>query len=235
MQVKILGLVMARKGSKGLPGKNFRQINGKPLIHYPLKLLTSIEQVESTYFSTDCINMWKYAKDNFPCIKNSAIRSKALSGDHVSSIDVINFVLDSVNQDNSFTHVLLLQPTNPQVKRATVLSVISKGEESKADAIITAHRVTSVTPSWMFSADNDENFVQRWLDQETNRARRQSHPSYFERNGAAYLFKLVNGLVNADPYFGLTEFVEIDRDQGIGIDNLSQFEIVKNFMRDEYE
>ena len=90
--IKILGIVVARSGSKGLPGKNIRECNGKPLVHWAAKALLESKKINHSICSTDDINIIKIVEKMG--IEVPFIRPKHLSEDDSSISDVVIHALD---------------------------------------------------------------------------------------------------------------------------------------------
>uniref|UniRef100_UPI004049E6E9 acylneuraminate cytidylyltransferase family protein n=1 Tax=Flavobacterium sp. TaxID=239 RepID=UPI004049E6E9 len=107
-----LFLIPAREGSKRLPGKNIKILDGIPLISHTLKLVLNIVSPKNICISTDSLDIIKIA--NELGIEVPFIRPSYLSGDSASSSDVLMHCLNfyeglGINFDN----VILLQPTSP--------------------------------------------------------------------------------------------------------------------------
>ena len=109
---KILSVILAREGSKGLPGKNIKKLHGKPLLAWPISASCKSKYVDKTILSTDSqlyadIGMSYGALCPF-------IRPKKLARDTSTSIDAlihaINFL---ISKNDIYDYVLLLEPTSP--------------------------------------------------------------------------------------------------------------------------
>ena len=110
---KIIVIVPARKGSKGIKSKNKKLLLGKPLVSYTLEICNLLPKNYFPYVSTDDEEIIKIADDYK--IKNNGIRPKNLSNDKALTLDVLNYELENVEKRLSikFDGVLLLQPTCP--------------------------------------------------------------------------------------------------------------------------
>ena len=109
---KILCLVTARSGSKGLKNKNIKILNNRPLLSYPIQAAKKSKFIDDIYISTDSK---KYANiANLYGAKVPFIRPKKLSGDKISSYSVIkHFFKYTVMQKIFFDVLILLEPTSP--------------------------------------------------------------------------------------------------------------------------
>ena len=108
---KIIVIVPARKGSKGIKSKNKKLLLGKPLVSYTLEICNLLPKNYFPYVSTDDEEIIKIADDYK--IKNNGIRPKNLSNDKALTLDVLNYELENVEKRLSikFDGVLLLQLT----------------------------------------------------------------------------------------------------------------------------
>ena len=112
--MKFLFFIPARKGSKGIPNKNLKNVNGKPLIYYTLSLVNKINQVDKEIFvSTDSKKILNYSKKNGH--KYNYLRPKKFSQDKSPIQDAIIHALKwlKYNEKKVFDAVVILQPTSP--------------------------------------------------------------------------------------------------------------------------
>ena len=106
--MKLIAFINSRSGSKGIPNKNIKKLNNKPLIQWTIELAKSIKLFDKIVVSTDSSKIAKIA------LKYGAevpfLRPKKLSGDNISGVEpVIHFLKKFDNIDN----IALLQPTSP--------------------------------------------------------------------------------------------------------------------------
>ena len=110
---KILPLIPARGGSKGVKNKNIHEVNNKPLIQYTIETAISTNIFDHIFVSTDSekiaeVSLKLGAKVPF-------IRPESLAQDESNSIDVMKHALEWFNENKGlqFEYLLLLQPTSP--------------------------------------------------------------------------------------------------------------------------
>ena len=109
---KILGLITARGGSKGLPRKNIRTLLGKPLIAWTIDQAIASDYLDKIVVSTDSKIIADISKDFGAEVP--FLRPKMLATDTATSVDVINHTLDYLTDKNQiFDYFALLEPTSP--------------------------------------------------------------------------------------------------------------------------
>ena len=108
--MKIIAVIPARAGSKGVPNKNIRLLNNKPLVYYSIKNALESKYITEVIVSTDSKEVEIIAKQMGANVK---WRNKELCGDEVTLDGVI---YDAI-RDKSCDYVVTMQPTSPTLKR----------------------------------------------------------------------------------------------------------------------
>ncbi|TOA20395.1 CMP-N-acetlyneuraminic acid synthetase, partial [Vibrio parahaemolyticus] len=106
---KVIAVIPARGGSKRLPGKNTKQLGGKPLIAWSIEAAKKSKYIDRVIISTDCKDIAEVARRYDGDVP--FLRPQELAGDTAGTNGVILHVLDQI--DESFGYVVLLQPTSP--------------------------------------------------------------------------------------------------------------------------
>ncbi|MEP0713747.1 acylneuraminate cytidylyltransferase family protein [Algoriphagus sp.] len=187
--MKILGLIPAREGSKGIPGKNSRTLGHQPLIAYSIKDGIAAHQLNNVTVSTDGADIAKIA------IAYGAevpfIRPKELAQDHTTSLAVVLHALEFFeNQGEFFDAVCLLQPTSPFRPPGFVDACIEKFVSTDADCLISVLEVPhEYNPHWTFEMD-EEGAMSIATGETTLIPRRQELPMAYHRDGSVYISKV---------------------------------------------
>ena len=181
---KVLGVILARGGSRRVPGKNVKNLLGAPLLAYICRAAGRAALIDRLIISTDDDEIMAVARDNG--VEIPFRRPVALAED-VPSEQVTLHALDWVEADdgNSYDIVVTFQPTTPYVETASIDSCIRQVIDSDAASCITAH-AASQPPEWQFEiGDSGEAhpYVAP-IDGETGVF--QSLPQRYLPNGAAY-------------------------------------------------
>ena len=127
--MKILSIIPARSGSKGIKNKNMIKFLGQPLIKRTIDLSKKLPYT-TTFVSTDSIKILRYAKKNN--VKFDYLRPKKLSKDNSNIIDAISHALEwFLNKNIYFDYLLLLQPTSPLRDLSEIKKIIRLTKKKK--------------------------------------------------------------------------------------------------------
>lgn len=187
--MRILGLIPAREGSKGIPGKNIRILGQQPLIAYSIKDGLAANYLTKVVVSTDGEKIAEIAK-SYNC-EVPFIRPKELAKDNTPSIDVVLHTLDFFEQKGEiFDAVCLLQPTSPFRPVGFVDECIQKFLNTKADCLISMQEVPhEYNPHWTFKMD-EEGSLSIYTGDTILIPRRQELPPAYHRDGSVYISKV---------------------------------------------
>jgi CMP-N,N'-diacetyllegionaminic acid synthase len=132
----MLAIIPARGGSKRLPGKNIKLLNGKPLIAYTIEAALQSRYITKVVVSTDCEEIAKIA-EQFGAIV-PGLRPEALSIDTASSNDVVKYIIEKMEFEHNIevNNCVLLQPTSPFRTVRHIDEAIELYKEKSADAVI---------------------------------------------------------------------------------------------------
>lgn len=186
--MRILGIIPARGGSKGVKGKNIKELCGKPLIAYTIEsaLKSNLSQI---IVSTDDIKIKEISEKfgaNVPFL-----RPDNLSDDSSSSLDVAIHALKYMEEINSFKYdaIMLLQPTSPFRDSEDINKCIKLMEENnEVDSVISVVDVGSNHPARMKYISNNLLIDPAFCEIKENQNRQELEPMYI-RNGVIYLTK----------------------------------------------
>lgn len=186
--MRINGLITARGGSKGLPGKNIAQAGGRPLIEWSIKAARE-SCIERCFVSTDSDEIAEV------CRKAGAevpfLRPAALAADDTPHIDVLLHALDWMETADLLPdYLVLLQPTSPLRLAIDIDSAVDIARNNDADSVISVFDAP-VHPYWIRSLDEQgciRDFM-KWPS-DSGYLRRQILPPAYAMNGAVYVLKV---------------------------------------------
>ena len=225
--MKFLLIIPARKGSKGVPKKNSRLLGNKPLIKYTIELAKKFKSDEVDILVTsDCEDILSIAK------KNSVIpylRSKELSDDKATMLNVVEDVLKHVNKD--YENIILLQPTCPFRKEKHLKEAIDILESKKYSSAISCIKVDDHHPARMYKIKND---LMEPLEPKYEKHNRQDLPNIYLRSGSIYaisveLFLKTRTFFQKDAYMILHE----SPIEAVNIDNELDFLLAQTIIQNK--
>ncbi len=184
--MRILGLIPARGGSKGIPGKNIRHLNGLPLLAYTASAAKRSSSLSSVVLSTDDETIAVVGRS---CgLEVPFIRPGVLATDTAKSVDVIQHALNFFEEKNLyFDAVCLLQPTYPFREAGLIDACVEKFIKTRSETLFTVQRIPhNYNPHWIFE-ENSEGFLSIATKDREIIASRQQLPAAFIRDGAVYL------------------------------------------------
>ena len=218
--MKPLVIIPARGGSKGVPGKNIKLLNGKPLILYTIEEARKAFNDDEICVSTDdekIINVVEEAG-----LKVPFIRPIELAHDNSGTYEVLLHALKFYEEKNYYPDTLiLLQPTSPfrtskQIKEAF--------EEYSNDIdMVVSVKKTKANPYYILFEENESGFLEK--SKNLSFKRRQDCPEVWEFNGAIYVINskaLKNGHINK---FKRIIKYEMDERSSHDIDSLFDWDI----------
>jgi len=178
--VKVLAVIPARGGSKGIPRKNIRMLAGKPLIAWTIRAAIDSGVVDQIVVSTDDKEIGEIALAWGAEVPG--LRPAALAQDETGSMDV---VLHVAAQIDAFDWLLLLQPTSPLRSADDIRGIMNLVFECGAHSAVSVCESPS-NPAWMYNID-EYGRLRSVLAVGKHVNRRQELPPAYQLNGALYL------------------------------------------------
>lgn len=197
--MRLLAIIPARGGSKGVPGKNSKLLGGKPLIAYSIEQAIASNSFAKIIVSTDDETIAQIA------IHYGAevpfIRPSELATDSASSIVVVQHAIDFLESKNEFFDaVCLLQPTSPFREKGFINKAIETFSSTNSDALVSVLQVPhEYNPHWVFEAV-ENGMLQIATGEKEIIKRRQELPEAFFRDGAIYLTKVA--IIKKGTFYG---------------------------------
>lgn len=221
---RVLALIPARGGSKGIPNKNIKDLCGKPLIAYSIEAALSSRLIDDTVVSTDSLDIANIAMRYGARVP--FMRSVSLAGDMSATIDV---VIDAVHRlweaGNVYGHLVLLQPTSPLRTTQDIDEAINTYIESGYGRLASVSEVND-HPILIRAIENGK--LKKLLDTSST-VRRQDMPSFYRVNGAIYIMRIDELKPDTSFNDSLIPYV-MPRARSIDIDEPMDFEIAEYIM-----
>lgn len=219
----VIGLIVARAGSKGIINKNKILINNKPMIDYTFDAVSKSVKLDKIILSTDDLDIIDLAKTRN--LKHIHKRPKELSKDNSNIIDLIRHLFEQ-NWFNLNDVIVLLQPTSPLRDFAHIDEAIIKfhANSYKSLVSITELEHSSHPEKLMIMSDGV------LIGQKEVKNRQSMLNKYYKRNGAIYISTTEEILINNSFISQLTGFYLMNKLDSIDIDDKYDLYFVKKLM-----
>lgn len=204
MDKKILGVITARGGSKGIPGKNIKNLCGKPLIAYIIEAAINSGVFDKIILSTDEKEISDVAK--IFGVETPFMRPAELAQDATSTLPVIQHAVNWLKENESYEsdYVAILQPTSPLVqpfhfKEATDLIL-----KTEADSVLSVSEIPENYNPCNAMLIEENGFLKLFNGNPVREriARRQDRPKTYHSAGLLYFFKTELLFDNEPNFYG---------------------------------
>ena len=219
---RVLALIPARGGSKGLPRKNILPLQGRPLIAWSIRAALECDLVDYVLVSTDD----KEIRDR--AIEHGArapfLRPPELATDTATTMEVIVHALEWLEKaGNRFDYLLLLQPTSPLRTSTHISSAFALLREKNGTGIVSVCEVDH-HPAWTNTLPADH-CMAGFLAADVRNVPRQQLPTCYRLNGALYLSEIA-ALKQEQGFVGPgTYALVMDRADSVDIDDQLDFDL----------
>ena len=215
--MRILGLINARKGSQGVPGKNTKRLDGKPLIGWTVETACACPSLSRIVVSTDCNQIAEIAQRFGADIP--FMRPSDLAGPTSLQIDTIRYVMERLEREehDHYDAVAVLQPTTPLRSVQDVEGCIAMMVEKNSDTVITVVRKAGSLLDTLYGLSKD-NVATPQVQKQDKGTIRQNLPETFLRVGAVYLIRRDTVLEKGRLYGDIVHAYEIPHERAFDID-----------------
>ena len=227
---KVLAIIPARAGSKGVKNKNIKSLNGKPLILYTIEEAKKSDQIDKIVVSTDSTEIADLSKIHG--VEVPFIRPKKLSTDSSLTYDVVKHCIEYYKSNGEhFDIILLLQPTTPFRTVETInKSVKILKNKSVYTSVVSVVDVEGNHPFRM--KEIKDNFLINYIDQGfENMNPRNELPKVYIRSGAIYAILTKNFYEEQSLVSNLCSPIILDKIETINIDSPLDFEFCEFFLK----
>ena len=184
--MRVLGLIPARGGSKGVPRKNLCVIAGKPLLEYTAVAALDAHRLSRIVLSTEDEEIAEVGRHYG--VEVPFLRPKALAQDTTPMLPVVQHALRMLTAaGDRFDAVCLLQPTNPLRRASDIDQAIGLLERTGADSVISFVEVGDTHPARMKYLTAEGRVIDPPFAEEVEGQRRQDLPQLYLREGSIYL------------------------------------------------
>ena len=230
---KILGVIPARGGSKGVLRKNVREICGKPLIAYTIETALQAQGLFSAIIvSTDDPEIADVARTWGAEVP--FLRPAELAGDSVPTAPVLQHAVRFMEERDRIRldWVCLLQPTDPLRNTDDIATAIRLAQEGGCDSVISVVQVFAVHPILMKRIEGGR-LLPYCIEEKEGTRRQDYQPSAYMRNGAIYLTRRDVLLEHGSIWGDVIRPYVMPPERSIGIDTELDLKLVEVLIREQ--
>lgn len=227
----IIAIIPARGGSKGLPGKNIKELCGKPLIAWSIESGLGSKYIDEVMVTTDSEEIAGVAREFGASVP--FIRPAELASDTATSFDVIDHAISfyANNLHKKFDYIVLLEPTSPQRDEEDIDRAIEQLlSNSQASAIVGICKTESQNPAFLVRKTSD-NIIVGYENQDMKILRRQDIGDVYFFEGSVYVSATDAYLSRKTFYHERTLGYEVPKWKSLEIDDLDDFVMVEALMK----
>ncbi|BCA94937.1 acylneuraminate cytidylyltransferase [Legionella antarctica] len=231
-QKKVLAIIPARGGSKGLPGKNIRPLNGMPLVAWPIQTALNSKYIDRVIVTTDDPEIAKIAQEygaEVPFIRPAEF-AKDTSPSSEAIIHAIQFCTET---DGTYDYTVLLEPTSPLTESSDVDRALETLVSSKGLAIVGTCKVEATHPVYCATIGEDSLLKPFNRDNFAKPIRRQDVDELFFFEGSLYISEVKKYLETQTFYHELTLPYVVPAWKALEIDTLLDFFKVEAVMKNK--
>lgn len=222
----MIAIVPARGGSKGLPGKNIKDLLGKPMIAYTIEEALKSKYITEVIISTDCKEIEEVAIKYGA--KSRFLRPEYLAGDSAKAIDNYIYTIDRLNKEFGYDikDFVVLQPTSPLRTVEDIDGAIELFEDKNADSVV-SYTEEHHPIEWHKYITEEGKFENIFEEKLLNR--QEIKKSYFP-NGAVFVFDYE--LIKQGKYYSDNSYAYImPRFRSVDVDTIEDFKYIEFLMR----
>jgi len=225
-----LVVIPARGGSKGVPRKNIKLLNGKPLIHYTIKAAQEMFDDKIICVTTDN-NEIKEVVEQMN-LKVPFIRPAELASDTSGSYEVLLHAISYYENNGYHPDVLIfLQPTSP-FRTSEHIKAALKSYSKDIDMVVSVKETQSNPYYLLFEEDNKTGYLNK--SKMGTFTRRQDCPKVWELNGALYIINVESLKKETIGAFKKVIKYEMDEIASHDIDTLFDWKIAESIIQNNY-
>ena len=223
---RILSLIPARGGSKGIKNKNIIDLNGHPLISYTIKAAIDSKYVDSVVVSTDSLEIANISKECGALVP--FMRPNELASDTSKTVDVVIHAIQALKElSYKFDVLVLLQPTQPLRDANDVDEAIEVFFESGLRGVASISLVDD--NPMLIRTLNDDGTVASLLGVNST-CRRQDMPDYYRVNGCIYINKIEEVTVKTSFNDNPIGYV-MEQNHSVDIDEMKDLVVAEYYLK----
>lgn len=225
LEKKILALIPARGGSKGIKDKNIIDLNGKPLIAHTIVEAKKSQYIDNVVVTTDSEKIAMVSKEYGASVP--FLRPAYLANDTSKTIDAVLHAIEFLSKEEKYDVLVLLQPTQPLRKFFDIDGAIEKFFEHGMQDLVS---ISEVEENPLLIRKLDEDGYMKRLVECNSTCRRQDMPKYYRINGCIYINAIDKIDKNTSFNDNIIPYV-MDKERAIDIDELKDLVLAEWFIK----
>jgi len=224
--IKTVAIIPARGGSKGIPRKNVKELNGKPLIGYIIETALGVDEIDRVIVSTEDPEIEAAARSFGAEVPFT--RPLELAGDEIGTLPVLQHAVSYLEENENYKPdiVILLYATSPMLSHSRIMEALGLIKEKNFDSVLSV--IEDRGHYWIENRGKYERFYPK------NLRNRQFTKPLFKENGAIYITKRDILMEKNEIVDGNIGFLVMEERETVDIDEPFDFEIVEVMMKKGY-
>ncbi|MRH41220.1 acylneuraminate cytidylyltransferase family protein [Aquibacillus halophilus] len=229
----MIAIIPARGGSKGLPRKNVKLLNGKPLIYYTIMAARESKYIDRIILSTDDKEIAEIGKKYGAEVP--FLRPQNLAGDNAKARDVYLYTIEKLNKhsESSIDNFIVLQPTSPLRSTDDINKAVETYYEKGADSVISVTEAEH-PPDWYKKINQQGILVDYLIENSKNNLNRQEFEKTYIPNGAIFILKYSILKEQTSYYTDRTYPYVMKKEFSVDIDTIIDFKIAEILLSQNY-
>ena len=226
----ILAIITARGGSKGVPGKNIKNLGGKPLIAWTIEAAKKSKYIDRLITTSDSNEIIKISEEYGS--EAPFVRPSSLANDLSRQEDAITHAMEWVEKnDKRYDYILLLQPTSPFRDAVEINAVVELLESNPKARSIMVVKKSEKNPLMMNILPEDHS-MKDFVPKELRLKNRQELPTYYNICGSTFIaewdhFREEGSFITSEAYAYITDDIK-----GLDIDTVADFMLAEIYLEE---
>lgn len=229
---RYIGLIPARKGSKGIKNKNLLKINKLSLVERALRNISASKKIEEIYLSSDSFKILEKAS-KFSKVKTH-LRSKKFAKDSASSKDVIeDFIKKRSLEKRKNISIVYLQPSSPFNNSYHIDKAIKVFEKEKKNTLISCYEASAELKEKIFKSfvSTNQKNIKPNFNKKSLQTNRQNLGKIFIPNGAIFIFRITKNFLKTYINFKSSIYYLMKENESVDINSKKDFEKAKKIIK----
>ena len=224
--------IAARGGSKGLPGKNIKQLMGKPLIAYTIEQASACRMIDRVIVSTDSVEIAAVARKFHADVP--FLRPKKLAADKTGKLCVLQHAVEYLKEKEGYSpdYVVDLDPTSPLRIVEDIKGCIRLMIKKPCDVVITGSLAKKNPYFNMVEEGKNQKIRLCKTNYQNKPCCRQAAPKVYDMNASIYVYKTASLMKMRSLWDGFVRLYEMPPERSVDIDREIDFKMVEVLMKE---